>query len=143
MACLVFTGLLLASSLWPLVPALAQSATFPNRDESPGPERGRRGRGGSSAPAAAPTSILKAAPRQRLDPGALVCRSEAELKQHQSAVAARLDGRDLPEPSGCRLIGTMTAVNVVERHGLAATQVRLPGPPEQTMWTDAAIPQDK
>jgi hypothetical protein len=82
---------------------------------------------------------LKPDPRQRLDAGALLCRTESDLQQHEAAVTARLDGREAPEPVGCRPVRFMTAVAVLDRHGPARTQVRIPGPPEQVGWTDAAV----
>jgi len=81
-------------------------------------------------------------PWPRLDAGALLCRTEADLQQHQAAVAARLTGSAAPEPPGCQIMHAMTAVSVVERHEPARTEVRLPGPPEQLGWTDVAISQE-
>ena len=99
-----------------------------------------QGFGNGNRPRPAPPGPkLKPDPRQRLDPGALLCRTEADLQQHEAAIAARLDGREAPEPAGCRPIRTITPVEVLDRHGLARTQVRLPGPPEQTGWTDAVV----
>jgi len=97
------------------------------------------GNGNRPRPAPPPGPKLKPDPRQRLDPGALLCRTEADLQQHEAAIAARLDGQEAPEPVGCRPVRTMTSVTVLDRHGLARTQVRLPGPPEQTGWTDAVV----
>jgi hypothetical protein len=90
-------------------------------------------------PAASTAPTLKPDPRQRLDAGALLCRTEADLQQHEAAIAARLDGQEAPEPVGCRPVKTMTPVTVLDRHGLARTQVKLAGPPEQTGWTDAVV----
>ena len=131
-------------------PVLAQSASGPDAGDagiggpSSGGHGGRHGGGRRqrSAPAAAPAQYvpqLKRDPAQRLDPGALLCRSEAALLQHQAAILARLDGGEAEEPAGCRLVRAMTAVAIVERHGPAVTEVRLPGPPEQVGWTDAAV----
>jgi hypothetical protein len=97
------------------------------------------GNGNRPRPAPPPAPKLKPDPRQRLDPGALLCRTEADLELHEQAIAARLDGKEAPEPVGCRPVRTMTPVTVLDRHGLARTQVRLPGPPEQTGWTDAVV----
>ena len=82
---------------------------------------------------------MKPDPRQRLDAGALLCRTEGDLQQHEAAVSARLDGKEAPEPVGCRPVRFMTAVAVLDRHGPARTQVRVPGPPEQIGWTDAVV----
>jgi hypothetical protein len=86
-----------------------------------------------------PPITLKPDPRQRLDAGALLCSTEAQLEQHEAAVTARLDGREALEPSGCRFVRSLTPVDVLDRHGQARTQVRLPGQTEQTGWTDAVV----
>lgn len=106
---------------------------------------GRRHRGGQrrqqpQQAAAQDLPKLVRDPAQRLDPGALLCRTEQALAQHQAAVSARLDGGSAPEPAGCRLVATLTPVAVLDRHGPARTEVRLPGPPEQVGWTDARVP---
>lgn len=94
-----------------------------------------------AAPKAPPLARLtpKADPRQRLDTGALLCRTEADLQQHESAIVARLDGTEAPEPVGCRRVRRMTSVTVLDRHGPARTQVHIFGPPEETGWTDTVI----
>jgi hypothetical protein len=79
---------------------------------------------------------LKQEPLQRLDAGALLCKTEADLQQHEAAVAARLNGDDAAEPAGCRLVQTMMPVSVVGRHGLARTQVKAGN---QLGWTDTLI----
>jgi hypothetical protein len=103
----------------------------------------RFGEGPSTRPKPKSTApqgpTLKPDPRQRLDAGALFCRTESDLQQHEVAVTARLDGREAPEPVGCRPVRFMTAVAVLDRHGPARTQVRIPGPPEQIGWTDAVV----
>ena len=96
-----------------------------------------RAHGAGSTPT--PDIPAKPAPRQRLDIGALLCNSQAALSAHQAAIQARLDGKDAPETAGCRIVTAMTPVTIVERPSQAATEVRLPGPPEQTGWTDAVI----
>jgi hypothetical protein len=78
-------------------------------------------------------------PRQRLDAGALLCQTEAELKQHQAAIMARLAGRTAPEPSGCHIVGETIAVAVVTHDGQAVTQVQMAGDTPMTGWTDAVI----
>ncbi len=107
---------------------------------------GRSGRHGEAAKdpaqAQAPLNVPVASkpPRVRLDPGALLCRTEDDLQGHQAAVAARLDGHPMQEPGGCHRLSATTAVSVVERHGPARTEVRLPGPEEAVGWTDAVVP---
>jgi hypothetical protein len=78
-------------------------------------------------------------PRQRLDAGALLCHTEAALQQHQAAVAARLSGGEAPEPSGCRFVRDMVAVDVMQRDGLARTEVKLHGTSPEVGWTNAMI----
>jgi hypothetical protein len=128
-------------------PALAQpaddsgSGAQPSMGGSMG-HHGHRNRQQDAAPGQAPRisePTLHPDPRQRLDVGALVCDTEAELRQHQTAIMARIAGHDAPEPAGCRLVQEMVAVSVVDRHGPARTQVRLRGQAEQVGWTDAVI----
>ena len=133
----------------PLVAAphrsLAQSAADPGSAGSfAGGHGGRHGGGRRqrSGPAGVPAQDapqLKRDPAQRLDAGAVVCRTEADLLQHQAVILARLNGGNAEEAASCRLVRAMTAVAVVERHGLASTEIRLPGSPEQVGWTDAAV----
>jgi hypothetical protein len=78
-------------------------------------------------------------PRQRLDVGALLCDTEAELRQHQTAIMARIAGKYAPEPSGCRVVGEMVAVSVLGQDGPARTQVQLRGKQVQSGWTDAVV----
>lgn len=89
--------------------------------------------------AATPSSPLKKDPVSRLDSGALVCPTEQALQQHQAAVVAMLNGQDSSGARGCRTVRAMTPVSVLSRHGPASTEIRLPGPPEQTGWTDSAV----
>jgi hypothetical protein len=79
------------------------------------------------------------APRQRLDTGALLCHTEAQLRQHQAAIMARLEGRQVPDATGCHLVGETAAVSVLMRDGQAATEVQLAGDEPVTGWTDAVI----
>jgi hypothetical protein len=103
---------------------------------------GRRQNGPPAAtPALAPLPAIKY-PWPRLDAGATLCRTEADLQQHQAAIAARLDGGTATEPSGCRLVQAMTAVTVLERHGSARTEVGLPGSSDRLGWTDALMPAE-
>ena len=80
-------------------------------------------------------------PPQRLDVGAFMCGTEAELRQHQAAIMARIAGGDAPEPAGCRVIEQMVAVSVVDRHGPARTEVRMHGEAGEVGWTDVRIPE--
>ncbi len=107
-----------------------------------GGHQGRHRRDDSAQPAAIDKPApLKVAPEpvQRLEQGALLCDTEGELKQHQAAITARMSGGSAPEPSGCRILSGMTAVGVVERHGMASTKVRLPDSATHQGWTDSMV----
>jgi hypothetical protein len=91
--------------------------------------------GPTDMPALKPVTI----PRQRLDTGALFCHTEAQLKQHQAAIMARLAGRDAPEPGGCHIIGDTTPVSIVAQDGQAVTEVQTAGDTPARGWTDAVI----
>ena len=103
------------------------------------------GQGWANAPKRqAPPPEVKMAPEPwpRLDPGAVFCRTEVDLRQHLAAVSARLDGgAGMPEPTGCRLIRARTGVAVVSRGGPAQTQVKLSDAAAETGWTDAFLPE--
>jgi hypothetical protein len=107
-----------------------------------GGHQGRHRRHDREQPAAidkpAPLKV-KPDPVQRLEQGALLCDTEGELQQHQAAVAARMSGGSAPEPSGCRILSGTTAVTVVERHGLASTEVSLPAPAGRQGCTDSLV----
>jgi hypothetical protein len=123
---------------WAAMPAVAQ--TLPNSDWlAGGTMRGPAPAAPRGEPAAVTRPVAKPDPRQRLDAGAWVCATEADLQRHAAAIAARLDGQEAPEPPGCTLVRRVTPVAVVERHGLGVTEVRLPGPPERQAWTDAVV----
>ncbi len=108
---------------------------------------GGGGRGGGSGkpdrsadlPPPLPEIKPRPDPRQRLDPGALLCATKAQLRQHQQAVAARLAGGFAPEPTGCRIVRATIAVSVVDRDGPAATEVNLPGATPLVGWTDSRL----
>ena len=108
-----------------------------------GGHHGSRNRQLDAAPSSAPLISLPKLvpdPRQRLDAGAVLCGTEAELRQHQAAITARAAGRDEGEPAGCVAVREMTAVSVVNRDGLARTQVRTRDHGDKLGWTDAVIP---
>jgi hypothetical protein len=100
--------------------------------------RGARQRPGSTATPneGEMTPKLKQEPVQRLEAGALLCKTEADLQQHEAAVQARLNGGEAAEPRGCRLVQAMISVSVVQRHGLNRTEVKAG---DQLGWTDTLI----
>ena len=128
------------------MPLAARAQSNNANQDAPGRYQGPRGAGPPAAERrsgpALPLPKLQD-PWPRLDAGALLCGSEAALRQHQAAVAARLSGQDASEPADCRIIRAMTPVTVLDRHGLSRTEVKLPGAPGSTGWTDAMIPREK
>ena len=94
---------------------------------------------GGSAPGSMPDLKPLVEPRQRLDVGALLCHTEAQLRQHQAAILARLAGRQAQDAPGCHIVGQTEAVAVLTRDGQAATEVQLAGDEPVTGWTDAVI----
>ncbi len=126
-------GMLLCCLIAASAPALAQQ---PDDSDSGQP----RHHGPASHDSdAAKLPQPKPPPRQRLDAGALLCHTEAQLRQHQAAVVARISGGDAPEPRGCHIVRDMVPVSVVERHGAAVTEVRLHTTPEEVGWTDTVV----
>ncbi|HEX3347313.1 MAG TPA: hypothetical protein VHS58_04325 [Acetobacteraceae bacterium] len=96
----------------------------------------------TAPPAAGPTfSRLAVAPWPRLDPGAILCRTRADLADHSRAVAQRAAGQQvsvLGSPD-CRVVAGMTAIDIVQRASPGATEVRVKGDPN-TSWTDTWLP---
>ena len=72
----------------------------------------------------------------RLDPGAVMCRNEADLDR----LAARRLGQEAG-PADCRQISKATAVTIMQRRGAGRTQVRLTDAPTVTGWTDVWLPE--
>lgn len=72
----------------------------------------------------------------RLDPGAVLCRSEGDLER----LAARRQGEDSAGPADCRLVNSPTAVTIMQRKGPGRTQVRLTDAPTIFGWTDVWLP---
>jgi hypothetical protein len=76
----------------------------------------------------------------RLEPGAVVCQTEEDL-QHRAIVSQRrADGvMDAGNPlEGCHLLAQQRGVEIVDRHGLGRTEVKVK-PTGETGWTDAFI----
>ncbi len=77
----------------------------------------------------------------RLDAGAVVCRTEADLDR----LAARHSGEGADGPVDCQLIHNTTAIAIVSRHGPGKTEVRLTsGLGSQvgtTGWTNTFLPE--
>ncbi len=78
---------------------------------------------------------------RRLDPGAVLCHTDADL-QHRAEVTRRIsDGEaDAGEPlEGCRIIAQARGVDVLQREGLGRVEVKLK-PSGEVGWTDAYLP---
>jgi hypothetical protein len=132
--------LVLLATLGPALPAFGQSignGTGPGHGFSGG--AGGAKQGDLKAQPSLPDIRPLPEPIQRLEAGALLCPTEAALRQHQQAILARLSGRTAAEPTGCRLVRDRVAVGIISRHGLAATQVSIPGPPAEVWWTDSPV----
>jgi hypothetical protein len=71
----------------------------------------------------------------RLDPGAVVCKTEADLQR----LAASRRGEPGPRPS-CQLIQAPTPISIVRREGLGMTEVAVTGQDGVGGWTDAWLP---
>lgn len=75
----------------------------------------------------------------RLDPGAVLCRTEDDLDRHASNMTARVSGGDT-QAADCRIIALPTGIQILSRQGLGRTQVKLSTPGNVTGWTDAWLP---
>jgi hypothetical protein len=118
--------------------AHAQSSTAVLGEGGPRDQQRARQRPGSAATPRENelTPKLRRESVQRLEAGALLCKTEADLQQHETAVQARLNGGEAAEPRGCRLVQAMMSVSVIQRHGLNRTEV-MAG--DQHGWTDTMI----
>ena len=75
----------------------------------------------------------------RLDPGAVLCRTEDDLDRHAANMTARVNG-GYTQPADCRIIGLATGIQVLDRQGLGKTQVKLNAPDNTVGWTDVWLP---
>lgn len=71
----------------------------------------------------------------RLDPGSVLCKTEADLQR----LAASRRGEAGPRPN-CQLIQTPTAIQIQRRAGPGRTQVSLTNQQGVDGWTDAWLP---
>lgn len=72
----------------------------------------------------------------RLDPGAVLCRSEGDLDR----VAANRSGGPGGGAVDCRIVREPTGVTILRRSG-GRSQVRLIGQPNAEGWTDVWLPE--
>jgi hypothetical protein len=79
-----------------------------------------------------------------LEPGAIVCNSQAALDHYHADLAARLEGAPAPTLApGCRRLARRTSIDVADRLGPATVEVRLNNDSKQTGWTDAYLPTQR
>ena len=76
----------------------------------------------------------------RLEPGAVLCGSEADLQHRAQVNSRRVDG--VPDPGdpliGCRLLNQERGVEVLSRPSLGTVEVKLK-PTGEVAWTDAYL----
>jgi hypothetical protein len=94
--------------------------------------------GDKKAPAAPPPRAQPAV-WPRLDPGAVLCRTEDDLSRHAANMTARVSGGDTLA-ADCRIIRQPTGIQILGRQGLGRTEVKLSVPGNVTGWTDAWLP---
>jgi hypothetical protein len=75
----------------------------------------------------------------RLDPGAVLCRTEDDLARHAANMVARVSGGE-SQPADCQLIAQPTGIQILSRQGPGRTEVKLKVPGNATGWTDAWLP---
>jgi len=85
---------------------------------------------------------MKIAPQPwpRLDPGAMLCRSEDALKQYQEAMATAAGDEQPALPADCTRVMEQMAISIVQRDGPSRVQVKSSSPPDRAGWTDAWLP---
>ena len=76
----------------------------------------------------------------RLDPGAVLCRTEVDLER----LAANRTGGPGGGPADCRLVSRPTPIKIVHRKGPGSTEVQVTGGRDgktgETGWTDSWLP---
>lgn len=75
----------------------------------------------------------------RLDPGAVLCRTEDDLVRHASNMLARVSGGPT-EAADCRIIPNPVGVQILSRAAPGRTQVKLAGAAAEVGWTDVWLP---
>jgi len=76
----------------------------------------------------------------RLDPGAVLCRTEDDLDRHASNMTARVSG-GTTQSTDCHIIGRPTGVQILSREGPGRTQVKVSSAGGETGWTDVWLPE--
>ena len=90
----------------------------------------------------APLPPVKPAPTvwPRLDPGAVLCRTSDDLERHALNMTARVSGGGT-QAADCRIIPQPTGIQIISRHGLGRTEVKINGADNSVGWTDAWLPE--
>jgi hypothetical protein len=74
----------------------------------------------------------------RLERGALLCKTDADLRRY----AAQHRGERVDGPAACQRLHDTTAISVLQRAGLGMTQVRTTDPAAGGVgWTDSYLPE--
>jgi hypothetical protein len=104
-------------------------------------------RGGLAAAGAQAAPEVSAYPQRglseawpRLDPGAILCRTQEDLQRYADNIQAQLAGSQAAGGAACVRITTRTAITILDRAGPGATHVRITKEPDRTGWTDAFLP---
>jgi hypothetical protein len=74
----------------------------------------------------------------RLDPGAVLCRTESDLEK----LAARRSGEAVNGSIDCQIIRAATAISIVQRKSLGRVEVKISNAKADAVsgWTDAWLP---
>ncbi len=108
----------------------------------------REGGNGSddNLPPSVPPPVPTLAPTRgisgpRLQPGAVLCGSEGDLQHRAQVNQRRVNGEADPGSplEGCHLLNQERGVEVLTRHGLGRTEVKVK-PTGETGWTDSYLP---
>jgi hypothetical protein len=132
--------------VWTASPAVAQSFGSGTGDDSSGSGMGhhqRRGGQSNGQPqqAAAPPPLpVVRAPWPRLDSGAILCKSRDDLISYQKKAEAGAGAPGTGQEPDCRIVEQTMAIQILNREGIASTEVAVTGAPKQTGWTDAYLP---
>ena len=115
-----------------------------NSRSSPAP-RSRIDESDDKLPPSVPPAVSTLAPVRgvsgpRLEPGAVLCRTEEDLQHRAQVSQRRADGvADAGNPlEGCRLMAQERGVDIVDRHGMGRTEIKVK-PGGETGWTDAYV----
>jgi hypothetical protein len=102
------------------------------------------GRGGREAqqqtqtPAPPPPPVIPEV-WPRLDPGAVLCRTEADLTRYQAQITGHATGGPWSPPR-CRVIQATTAIKILDRLDPSQTKIELSDSAHQVGWTNVFLP---